>query len=63
MNKALMAAPSLGKLQMRMLAAFLLCVALPTTAALAEECNRLEKQQDLNQCYAKELRHSEQALE
>jgi len=58
-----MAALSLGKLQMRILAAFLLCVALPTRAALAEECNRLEKQQDLNQCYAKELRHSEQALD
>ena len=58
-----MAGLSLGKLQMRILAAFLLCVALPTRAALAEECNRLEKQQDLNQCYAKELRHSEQAVD
>ena len=57
-----MAGLSLGKLQMRILAAFLLCVALPTRAALAEECNRLEKQQDLNLCYSKELRHSEQAL-
>jgi uncharacterized protein YecT (DUF1311 family) len=41
--------------------AFLLCLALPT-AAFAEECNKLEKQQDLNQCYSKQLLHSEQAL-
>lgn len=58
-----MAELSLGKLQMRILAAFLLCVALPTTGPLAEGCNRLEKQQDLNQCYLKELRHSEQSLD
>jgi len=47
---------------MRIFAAFLLCVALPTTAAFAEECNRLEKQQDLNQCFSKQLRDSEQTL-
>ena len=58
-----MASRLLGKLQMRILAAFLLCIALPTTAALAEDCNRLEKQQDLNQCYSNELRHSEQVLD
>ena len=47
---------------MRVSAALLLCLTLPMSAALAQECNKLEKQQELNECSSKQLRHSEQAL-
>lgn len=47
---------------MRVLTALLLGVALSATGAFAEECKKLEKQQELNECYSKQLHHSEQAL-
>jgi uncharacterized protein YecT (DUF1311 family) len=60
---------------MRIFAAFLLCVAVPATAAFsqecsipektpfAEECSKRETQQGLNQCYREALDHSEQTLD
>jgi len=47
---------------MRILTALLLALALSATGAFAEECKKLEKQQEKNECYSKQLPRSEKAL-
>ncbi|HTR12346.1 MAG TPA: lysozyme inhibitor LprI family protein [Roseiarcus sp.] len=52
----------LRRSEMRILTALFLGVALSATGAFAEECKKLEKQQEKNECYSKQLPLSEKAL-
>src|SRR5271165_2512848 len=47
---------------MRNLAAILPYIALSITSAFGQDCGKEEKQIDINECYSKQLRHSEQNL-